>query len=107
MLKTRTYMIIILRDDLDTISAILNETFKIPAFKRNYDEAFGKIAQILYRYGIVENARNLRFRFILCMQEFFESIPQDQWQVKDPAFIKESEDFAISKFREWIIEQVI
>jgi hypothetical protein len=80
-------MIITLRDDLDAISAILNETFKIPAFKRSYDEAFGKIAQILYRYGIVENARNLRFRFILCMQE--------------------SEDFAIAKFREWIIEQVI
>jgi hypothetical protein len=100
-------MIITLRDDLDAISAILNETFKIPAFKRSYDEAFGKIAQILYRYGIVENARNLRFRFILCMQEFFESIPQDKWQVKDPAFVKQSEDFAISKFREWIIEQVI
>jgi hypothetical protein len=107
MLKTRTYMIITLSDDLNTISAILNEIFKIPAFKRNYDEAFGKIAKILYRYGIVENARNLRFRFILCMQEFFETIPQDQWQVKDPVFVKQSEDFAISKFREWIIEQVI
>jgi hypothetical protein len=41
------------------------------------------------------------------MQEFFDGIPQDQWQVKDPAFVKQSEDFAISKFREWIIEQVI
>lgn len=100
-------MIITLKDDLDTVSAILNETFKTPAFKRSYDETFSKIAQILYRYGIVENARNLRFRFILCMQEFFENIPQDQWQVKDPAFVKQSEDFAISKFREWIIEQVI
>jgi hypothetical protein len=100
-------MIITLKDDLDTISAILIETFKIPAFKRSYDETFGEIAQILYRYGIVENARNLRFRFILCMQEFFENIPQDQWQVKDPAFVKQSEDFAISKFCDWIIEQVI
>ena len=35
-------MIITLRDDLDAVSAILNETFKMPAFKRNYDEAFGK-----------------------------------------------------------------
>jgi hypothetical protein len=96
-----------LRDDLDAVSAILNETFAMPAFKRNYDEAFGKIAQILYRYGIDENARNLRFRLILCMQEFFEGIPQDQWRVKDPAFVKQSEDFAISKFRDWIIEQVI
>ena len=100
-------MIIMLRDDLDMISAILDETFRMPAFKRNYNEAFGKIAQILYRYGIDENARNLRFRFILCMQEFFEGIPQDQWHVKDPAFVKRSEDFAISKFREWIIEQLI
>jgi hypothetical protein len=99
-------MIITPQDDLDAISAILNETFKIPAFKRSYDEAFGKIAQILYRYGIVENARNLRFRFILCMQEFFDDIPQDQWRVKDPAFIEQSEDFAIVKFREWIIEQI-
>lgn len=100
-------MIITLRDDLDTVSAILNETFAMPAFKRNYDEAFGKIAQILRRYCIDENARNLRFRFILCMQEFFEGIPQDQWQVKDPVFVKQSEDFAISKFRDWITEQVI
>ena len=99
-------MIITLHDDLDAISAILNETFKIPAFKRSYDEAFDKIARILYRYGIVENARNLRFRFILCMQEFFDGIPQDQWRVKDPAFVKQSEDFAIVKFREWIIEQI-
>jgi hypothetical protein len=100
-------MIITLRDDLDAISAILNETFKIPAFKRSYDQVFAKIAQILYRYGIVENARNLRFRFILCMQEFFDDIPQDQWRIKDPAFVKQSEDFAIAKFREWILENLI
>jgi hypothetical protein len=99
-------MVITLQEDLDAISAILNETFKIPAFKRRYDEAFDKIAQILYRYGIVENARNLRFRFILCMQEFFDSVPQDQWRVKDPVFVKQSEDFAIVKFREWIMEQI-
>jgi hypothetical protein len=99
-------MVITLQEDLDAISAILNETFKIPAFKRSYDEAFDKIAQILYRYGIVENARNLRFRFILCMQEFFDSVPQDQWRVKDPVFVKQSEDFAIVKFREWIMEQI-
>ena len=97
---------ITLRDDLDAITAILDETFKVPTFKRNYDEAFGKIADILYRYGIAENPRNLRFRFILCMQEFFDGIPQDQWRVKDPVFVKQSEDFATAKFREWIIEQI-
>jgi hypothetical protein len=100
-------MKITLYDDLDAISVILNETFDIPAFRRNYDEAFGKIAKILYRYDITENARNLRFRFILCMQEFFEGIPQDQWRIKDPAFVKQSEGFAIAKFREWVIEQII
>lgn len=97
---------ITLREDLDAITAILDETFMIPAFKRNYDEAFGRVAEILNRYGIVENPRNLRFRFILCMQEFFDGIPQDQWRVKDHAFVKQSEDFAIAKFREWVIEQI-
>jgi hypothetical protein len=97
---------ITIRDDLDAITAILDETFKIEGFKRNYDEAFGRIADILYRYGIAENPRNLRFRFILCMQEFFDGIPQDQWRVKDSAFVKQSEDFAIAKFREWVIDQI-
>ena len=100
-------MIISLRDDLDTIAAILDDTFKIPAFKRDYDEAFGKVAKILHRYGISESPRNLRFRFILCMQEFFDGIPQDQWRVKDPEFVKQSEHFAIAKFRDWIIERII
>ena len=100
-------MIITLRDDLGLITSILENTFKVPAFKRNYDEAFGRVANILYRYGVVENPRNLRFRFILCMQEFFDGIPQEQWRVRDPAFVKQSEDFAIAKFRDWVVEQVI
>ena len=95
-----------LKDDLDAISAVLQATFAIEPFKRNYDMAFAEIANILYRYGIEENPRNLRFRFILCMQEFFDGIPQDQWRVKDPAFVKKSEDFAVVKFRDWVIEQV-
>lgn len=95
-----------LRGDLDAISAVLQATFAIEPFKRNYDMAFAEIANILYRYGIEENPRNLRFRFILCMQEFFEGFPQDQWRVKDPAFVKQSEDFALAKFRGWVIEQV-
>jgi hypothetical protein len=40
------------------------------------------------------------------MQEFFDSIPQDQCKIEDPAFIKESEEFAITQFKDWIIEQV-
>ncbi|HEV8405772.1 MAG TPA: hypothetical protein VGQ13_07700 [Nitrososphaera sp.] len=97
---------ITLRDDLDAITAILEETFRVVGFKRNYDLAFGRIADILHRYGIAENPRNLRFRFILCMQEFFDGIPAEQWRVRDPMFVKESEDFGITKFREWIMEQI-
>jgi ribosomal protein L34E len=40
------------------------------------------------------------------MQEFFDSIPQDQWKINDPAFIKQSEEFAITRFKDWIIEQI-
>jgi hypothetical protein len=98
--------LITIKKDLDTITSTLHQTFELPPFKRDYDSAFGKIADILKKYGIVESARNLRFRFILCMQEFFDSIPQEQWKIKDPTFIKESEEFSINKFREWIIEQI-
>lgn len=95
-----------LRQDLDAISIILHNTFEVEAFKRDYDMTFAQVARILSRYGIEENPRNLRFRFILCMQDFFEAIPQDQWRVKDPVFVKQSEEYAIAKFREWVIEQV-
>lgn len=95
-----------LRHDLDAISGVLHETFEVEPFKRDYDMAFAQIAGILSRYGVQENHRNLRFRFILCMQEFFDGIPQDQWRVKDSAFVKQSEEFAIAKFRQWVIEQV-
>ena len=100
------YIMITIRQDLDAITSILYQVFEIPSFKRDYDTVFQKIADILSRYGIIENPRNLRFRFTLCMQEFFDSIPQDQWKIKDPAFIKQSEVFAITKFKEWIIEQI-
>ncbi|HKU50638.1 MAG TPA: hypothetical protein VJP79_11850 [Nitrososphaera sp.] len=99
--------VITLRGDLDSISQILKDAFEVEPFKRNYDITFAKIAQILGRYDLVENPRNLRFRFILCMQEFFDGIPQEQWRVKDPAFVKQSEDFAIERFRVWTLEQLI
>lgn len=97
---------ITLRGDLDSITNVLHEAFELEPFKRDYDFTFGKIAKIISRYGLLENPRNLRFRFILCMQEFFDGIPQDQWRVKDPFFVKQSEEFAIAKFREWIVEKV-
>jgi hypothetical protein len=40
------------------------------------------------------------------MQEFFDSIPQDNWKLKDPKFIKESEEFAVRRFKEWVLDQV-
>ena len=89
---------------MDSIASILYETLKITPFKRDYDSSFGKIAIILERYNLNENPRNLRFRFTLFMQEFFDSIPQDQWNLKDPTFIKQSEEFAIMKFKEWILD---
>lgn len=92
--------------DMDSIASILYETLKITPFKRDYDSSFGKIAIILERYNLNENPRNLRFRFTLFMQEFFDSVPQDQWNLKDPTFIKQSEEFAIIKFKEWILDQV-
>jgi hypothetical protein len=61
-------MSVTLKEDLARVTAILNETFQTVSFKRDYDTAFGKICNILHKYGIEENPRNLRFRFILCMQ---------------------------------------
>lgn len=98
--------LITINKDIDTVTSILNETLKIAPFKRDYDTTFRKIAIILKRYNLDENPRNLRFRFTLFMQEFFDSIPQDKWKLKDPKFIKEAEDFAVSKFKEWILDQV-
>lgn len=97
---------ITINKDIDSVTSILNDTLKITPFKRDYDTSFGKIAIILKRYNLNEDPRNLRFRFTLFMQEFFDSIPQDKWKLKDPIFIKESEEFAVRKFKEWILDQV-
>ena len=97
---------ITINKDIDSVTSILNETLKITPFKRDYDTSFGKIARILKRYNMNENPRNLRLRFTLFMQDFFDSIPEDQWKLKDPRFIKQSEEYAIEKFKEWILDQV-
>lgn len=99
-------MSITLKEDISHIALILNEIFEMVPFKRDYDTAFGRICNILRKYGINENPRNLRFRFILCMQEFFDSIPETKWRLKDPDFLKQADEAGISKFMEWIIEQV-
>ena len=97
---------ITIKKDLESVTSILCKTLEITPFKRNYDSSFGEIANILKRYDMNENPRNLRLRFTLFMQEFFDSIPENQWDLKDPKFIKQSEEFAIKKFKEWILEQV-
>lgn len=96
----------ILQDDICEITSILCKTFEIAGIERNYDDSFGKIGKILYRYGINHNPKELRIVFTLGMQEFFESIPKEQWKLDDPSFIKQSERYAINKFKEWFIEQV-
>jgi hypothetical protein len=99
-------MSITIKEDLVSVSSILYETFQTLPFKRDYDASFGRIGNILRKYGIEEDPRNLRFRFILCMQEFFDSIPEDKWRLKDPDFLKRADDTGIIKFMEWIIEQI-
>jgi hypothetical protein len=99
-------MSITLKEDLAHITSTLSEIFQTVPFKRDYDTAFGIISNILRKYGIDENPRNLRFRFILCMQEFFDSIPENKWRLKDPDFLKQADEAGISKFIKWIIEQV-
>jgi hypothetical protein len=88
LIDYNVHILITTRRDLDAIASILYQTFEITPFKRDYDAPFGYIANVLRRYGIIENPRNLRFRFTLCMQEFFDSIPQDQWKINDPAFFQ-------------------
>ena len=99
-------MSITLKEDLAHITSTLSEIFQTVPFKRDYDTAFGIVSNILRKYGIDENPRNLRFRFILCMQEFFDSIPENKWRLKDPDFLKQADEAGISRFIEWIIEQV-
>ena len=99
-------MSITLKEDLAHIELTLSKIFQTVPFKRDYDAAFGIICNILRKYGIHENPRDLRFRFILCMQEFFDSIPENNWRLKDPDFLKQADDAGINKFIEWVLEQV-
>jgi hypothetical protein len=68
------YHLTIIREDLDVITSILYQVFEMPSFKRDHDAAFGKIADILSRYGIIENPRNLRFSQPLACQFFLSRI---------------------------------
>jgi len=95
-----------LQTDIDEITSILCKTFEMAGIERNYDDSFGKIGKVLFRYGINYNPKELRIVFTLCMQEFFESIPQEQWKLNEPSFVKESEIYAINGFKNWFIEQV-
>jgi hypothetical protein len=37
---------------------------------------------------------------LICMRVFY-AIPQDQWKIIDPAFIKQPAEFAVTRFKEW------
>lgn len=99
-------MSITLKEDLAHIELILSEIFQTVPFKRDYEAVFGKICNVLRKYGIDENPRNLRLRFILCMGEFFDSIPENKWRLRDPDFLKQADEAGISKFIEWVLGQV-
>jgi hypothetical protein len=43
-----------INEDLDAITSILYQTFELTPFKRDYDTAFRKIANILSRSGVAE-----------------------------------------------------
>jgi hypothetical protein len=40
------------------------------------------------------------------MQEFFDSAPENNWRLQDPAFLKQADEAGVSNFIEWVIEQV-
>ena len=62
-------------------------------------EDLDAITSILYQVFVIPS-------FKIDYDTAFGKIPQDQWKIKDPVFIKQSEVFAITKFKEWIMEQI-
>jgi hypothetical protein len=38
----------------------------------------------------------LKIQGIYVLDSLFDSIPQERWKIKDPVFIKQSEEFAIT-----------
>lgn len=54
-----------INEDLDPITSILNQTFELTPFKSDHDAAFGKIANILNRYGLLAIANILHYVIVL------------------------------------------
>jgi hypothetical protein len=100
--------LITIRQDLDAITSILYQTFEIPPFKRNYDAAFGQITAILRRYGIINEIQGIYVLDLLCVCKsfliLFLKINGGQVILLLSSNLKNLQ--AISKFKEWIIEQI-
>ena len=92
---------------LEQISEILDEILRKLPRQRDYNAAFGNIAQILkQKYSFAVPALDLRFRFTLFMQEEFDAVPKDQWKLSDSAWLAEKEQQAKAKLLSWIEEQI-
>lgn len=92
---------------MQEVSNIIDDMLsKIPR-ERNYNAVFGKIAELLMeKHSSAVPALDLRFRFTLFMQEEFDAVPKDQWQLSDPAWLAEKEQKAKAKLLSWIEEQI-
>ena len=55
-------------------------------------------------HAVMAKIQGICFGFTLCMQDFFDSIPHDQWKISNPGFIKQSE--VGIKFKDWVIKEV-
>ena len=92
---------------LEQVSEILDDMLRKVPREREYNAVFSNIEEILMRkYSLAIPALDLRFRFTLFMQEEFDAIPKDQWQLTDPAWLAEKEQKAKQKLLAWIEEQI-
>jgi len=92
---------------MQEVSNIIDDMLSRIPRERNYNAVFGKIAELLMeKHSFAVPALDLRFRFTLFMQEEFDAVPKDQWQLSDPAWLAEKEQKAKAKLLSWIEEQI-
>jgi len=92
---------------MQEVSSIIDDMLSRIPRERNYNAVFGKIAELLMeKHSFAVPALDLRFRFTLFMQEEFDAVPKDQWQLSDPTWLAEKEQKAKAKLLSWIEEQI-
>jgi len=92
---------------MQEVSDIIDDMLSRIPRERNYNAVFGKIAELLMeKHSFAVPALDLRFRFTLFMQEEFDAVPKDQWQLSDPTWLAEKEQKAKAKLLSWIEEQI-